>query len=150
MGLESASMRRCLLWYNFIVRGTRRVRPQTETDPLYGGFGNGNVCGSVCVCNELNVFLCHFMCLTLHVKDMKQSDIVAAADMCRVIHIQPINRSIRQYISHVITETLTLCVINACVYTFTSVYRFRRAEVLNAKILMCPTALAQNGEITTT
>lgn len=38
MGLESASMRRCLLWHNFIVRGTRTAGPKTQTDPWQGGF----------------------------------------------------------------------------------------------------------------
>lgn len=38
MGLESASMRQCLLWYNFIVWGMRTAGPKTQTDPWYGGF----------------------------------------------------------------------------------------------------------------
>lgn len=38
MGLESASMRQCLLWYNFIVWGTRTVGPKTQTVHWYGGF----------------------------------------------------------------------------------------------------------------
>lgn len=53
MGLESASMRQCLLWYNFIVRGNENSGAKDTDRPLIWRLqhrpGNGNVYMYVCV-----------------------------------------------------------------------------------------------------
>lgn len=66
MGLESASMRWCLLWYNFIVRGMRTVGPKTQTDPWYGGFSiifETVTCACACVC-KLNILFFFLFCVS--------------------------------------------------------------------------------------
>lgn len=91
MGLESASMRRCLLWYNFIVRGMRTVGPKTQTDPWYGGFSiifETVTCARACVC-KLNILFFFLFCVspTSPSEEVKQrgSPVADASDISQTI-----------------------------------------------------------------
>lgn len=106
MGLESASMRQCLLWFNFIVWGMRTAGPKTQTDPWYGGFSM-LLETAMCVCEfglDVLFFSSRFVCRPFERCEQRgEKPSLMLLIRREVGRIQLINRTIKA-----ITESLTL------------------------------------------